>query len=233
MLAVLMVVTPVWAAPPAPATSPGAGVDLFLGAGYSRELLRARDCDADASCNASRADDAQGGGLIIRTGTPLAVYVGAARSHDAIEAAMYDGAGWTGRAGLRADFGASGRGSSPVGAFAWAETSTVRTRAADGSSAERWRVDAGGAAVFGRIEDGVRTWVGAEFNPWRSDDAQVVDGSFGVALGARLPVAAVAGAALVSDPLGGPWSDAGRVSAGLQLRVGGSSGLEGFVAVGF
>jgi hypothetical protein len=75
--------------------------------------------------------------------------------------------------------------------------------------------------------------VGAEFNPWRSDDAQLVDGSFGVSLGARLPVSAVAGAALVSDPLGGPWTEAGRVSAGLQLRVGGSSGLEGFVSVGF
>lgn len=233
MLAVLLATAVALAAPPAPATSPGAGVDLFAGVGFAREQLRARACDAEGACAAVRADDVQGGGLIVRTGSPVAVYVGAARAHDAVAAAMYEGIGWSGRAGLRADFGASGRGTSAVGAFAWAEAGTARTRAADGSTAERWRVDVGGAAVFGRVEDGLRAWVGAEVNPWRTDAAEVIDGTYALTLGPAVPVAAVAGAALVSGALGGPWAENGRISTGLQLHAGGTSGLEGFLSVGF
>lgn len=231
MLAVLLAAVAV-AAPPSPALASGLGADVYLSAAQGSEHLATGECGAeDTGCRALRADDLQGGTVVVRTGTPVAVYVGAGHAHEDLAAAMYSGTGWGGRAGVRVDFGAAGRSAPLLTGFAWAEAATAHTASDDGSCAARWRADIGGAAVFGRLDDGVRVWAGAEATPWRADRATVVDGTFELPLQGRLPLAGVTGVAFVSDPVGGPWNDAGRLAAGLSARIGGASGIEGFFAV--
>ena len=86
----------------------------------------------------------------------------------------------------------------------------------------------GGAAwTVGDARDGLRAWVGAEATIPLTDRLDALDGALSLAFTRTLPLDAVAGLRVTSDPLGGPSAQRGRLIADLSGALGGRAELRG------
>lgn len=229
MVALALLAGPAWAAPLSPVVPPTAGVDVAFGLGTGVELLRERGCDG-ANCDAQRRATVKAGQVGVQVAPPLGLYAHARLLQEDLPAAAYTGDGWGAGVGLR--------GAVPVGdtwgLWAWAEVDHGRTGATstsdEGSSAARWQVEAALLAHAGDPRDGAVAWAGVSGIPWTNDHADVVDGEVRLALGPPVPLEAVLGVELLSEPLGGPWSR-WRLTAGLQGTAGARTSIAGWLGL--
>ncbi|HND33877.1 MAG TPA: hypothetical protein PLA94_27950, partial [Myxococcota bacterium] len=96
----------------------------------------------------------------------------------------------------------------------------------------RSELDVGAALRLGSSEEGLVGWVGPVVSPWSKSDLSALNGAVPLSLVPRLPVSAMAGLSLVSQPLGPAWTGRGRLTFGagftLGNRIGGDCWL-GFI----
>lgn len=202
------------AAPLVPVAVEPSGIQVVAGAGASREWLRETACGTDA-CDAVRTLDWQGLDLSARIVRPLGAWARLEHVADRVEQAQYTGEGWALGGGLQ-----GGVALNPMLAVeAWVGAQHVQTSSTN-DAAERTLVEAGLTLAAGSTEDNFVGWFGVGGVPWSRDRQHVVDGSMTVALSPYVPVEAVAGVLVLSDPLGGRPTKRGRLIAGIDGSAG-------------
>jgi len=223
----LLFATLALAAPLAPSTLPGSGVEVSVYTGGQTAWLREPDCIGDA-CDAWRVDTLVGGEVGVGLLEGFGLYGHGAHVTETVDAAQYTAEGYA--------FGGGLRGSLPLGALVgldgWLGVEHQFTAGGDlTEQATAWQLDGGVVLRGGAAREGFQGWIGAGFVPWSAQSATVLDGAVTVGLTPRVPVEAVAGFQLVSEPLFGPWDTRTRLSAGLSGALGYRSGLTGFLTV--
>lgn len=227
LLAPVALATAALAAPLAPSGLLGAGVEVSAYTGVQRAWLREAGCTGTA-CDAWRADTLVGGEVAVGLAAPIALYAHAAYVNEEMDAALYAAEGYAAGAGARFTLPLSRL----LAVSAWAGVEHQNTGNADLSErASAWAVDVGATLRGGRADEGVQAWVGAGVVPWSQNPATVLDGDVTLALSARVPLEAVAGVMLASEPLFGPWNDRTRLAAGVTGSYGFRSGVTGFVTL--
>lgn len=222
----LLVAASALAAPLAPSRLDGAGVQVsaLLGAGHA---ALSEDGCATQSCEAWREGVPLGGEVAASLG-PVAVYAHASWVRETIAAALYTGEGYALGGGLMAALSFGER----LGLHTWAGVDHQLT--GDATLTERasaWQLDVGVALRGGSLDDGLQGWIGVGATPWTDIEATVLNGDLALALRPAVPLEAVAGAQLASEPLAGPWNARGRLAAGLRGTVGYRTELVGFVSL--
>ncbi|MDP2306136.1 MAG: hypothetical protein Q8P18_08910 [Pseudomonadota bacterium] len=227
LLAPLWLATAALGAPLAPSGLQGVGVEVSAYTGGQRAWLREAGCTGTA-CDAWRADTLFGGEVAVGLAAPVAIYAHAAYVTEEMEAALYTAEGYAAGAGARFTIPLSRL----LAVNAWAGVEHQFTGNADLSeTAAAWAIDAGATLRGGRADEGVQAWAGVGVVPWSRNPATVLDGDVTVTLAARLPVEAVAGVMLASEPLFGPWNDRTRLAAGVTASYGFRSGVTGFITL--
>lgn len=199
-----------------------------------RFILRAPGCKGDA-CMAIRHENMQGGEASLWIVPQFGVYGGAAHDVESTAAATYSGAGYSVHGGVKGGFQVRhGLGLNGWLAVTHAETRVVLepgVEAPTGPSdeARRNQFELGAAARFGEVDGGFDAWVGVEAMPFCVDRTRVVHGELKLGLKPFIPVSAVGGIRVISDPLGGPWAKRGRLSAGVTGEVGYRVGVTGWL----
>lgn len=230
----LLAVDAAGAAPlvPGPVQTVPWSVELTGVVSSDRVYLRVPDCSG--ACTAFRLEHYQGGEATVWVLPKLGVYAGAAHELESNGAVLYTGSGYRLHAGVK--------GSVPVAAEVsldiWAAGTHTETRVSSADAApsdypdqaRRNQLELGGVARFGQADEGLDAWVGVEAMPYSVDRTRVVDGDAVVTLRPWLPVSAVGGLRLVSDPLGAPWAARGRLSAGVSGSVGYRVSVSGWLS---
>lgn len=233
----LLGVQPASAAPLSPGSLQPVPLSVELAGTLStdRFYLHSPGCTGDA-CSAIRKELWQGGEAALWFIPQLGIYGGLAHETEATGAATYSGAGFRAHAGVKGGV-ALGRG---VGLNGWAsvthtETSTtntldsVVTGAPD--QAKRNQFEVGAVAQFGQADGGIQAWTGIEAMPFSVDRTRVVQGEAMVILQPFIPISAVAGVRMMSDPVGGPWVERGRIGVGVTGELGYRVGVTGWLMV--
>lgn len=228
---------PALAQPIAPSGVQSAPLSLEVSALLSadRLYLHAPGCTGD-SCQAIRKESRQGGEASLWLFPALGFYGGAVHDVESTAAATYSGGGWSVYGGAKGGFVVQ-RGLAVNGWLSVAHSETTTTQTAtttdttDGPSdqARRNQFELGAVARFGQSDGGLDAWAGVEAMPYCVDLTRVVHGEAKIGLKPFIPVSAVGGLRIISDPLGGPWSDRGRLSAGVTGEVGYRVGVTGWL----
>ena len=202
---------------------PGAGAAGVAQVGVEHAWRTAAGCSG--SCFARRTTRARGASLVLRAGPSAWAWVEAAALTETLA-----GASWTGE-GARGGGGLAGRAQlGGVEVLGWLGGAHARLSGDDGP-AQRTEIDLG-AALASPPDESVAGWIGLEGTFAVEDRVGALAGTVPLDLAARVPVRAVAGGTVTSDPLGGPWATRGRLlltargwagpGAGFDLGVGGS-----------
>lgn len=194
-----------------------------------RVWLRDRDCTQD-SCEAIRQEGTSGLELNWRPIKPLGLFGHVEHVHETNTALEYKAYGYGFGAGVKGGFSVADR----VGLHGWAEFDWRHTDSeADSDSglveganyAQRFTIVAGAAAVFGSSDDNLIGWIGADAAFVGLDESTVDVGSYTVETMPYFPATALGGVMIVSEPLGGPWAERGRLACGLSADVGYKTGM--------
>lgn len=196
--------------------------------GTSRSWLRAfADQCSGENCSAIRVENVQGGELDLRIVKQLGLYVQAGHAGETNEAAIFTGDGWTAAGGgkLTIPLGPA------LGINGWAGLTAARTangvQGTSGFTVSRRVVGEVGAAVHGGSpDDDILGWLGAEAVVFTDDRTLLLDNALDLALRPAVPISANAGFLIVSDPLGGPWTERGRIGIGASVSAGYRTGLQ-------
>lgn len=197
-----------------------------------RFYLRAPGCTGDA-CTAIRKESWQGGEGSLWFIPQLGVYGGLAHEVEGTAAATYSGAGYRLYGGLKGDVKVS-RAAHLAGWVTITHTVTGEVRTDETAStvqdqARRNQFELGAVIQLGQADGGVQGWAGVEAMPYTVDLTRVLDGDAKLALKPFIPVSAVGGVRFLSDPLGGPWSERGRLGVGVTGEVGYRIGVTGWL----
>jgi hypothetical protein len=138
-----------------------------------------------------------------------------------VRAAAWEGAGWQGGGGVQLAGRARG-----VPLSVWAGALHVADTDGDDARAGTF-LRAGAAWAPGTLSDGASAWLGVESDVSLRERWTLAAGRVTLPAGTRLPVRAVVGATLASDPLGGPAAPAGRLLAVGRGWVGTGWGVDG------
>lgn len=223
----MLFVAGAFAAPMVPVAVEPTGLQVVAGAAATREWLRESACSTDA-CDAVRISGWQGLDVSARIVRPLGAWARIEHVDDRVEQAQYTGAGWALGGGLQ-----GGLALNPMLAVeAWVGAQHVQTESAN-DTADRTFVEAGLTLAAGSTQDNFVGWFGASGIPWSRDRQHVVDGSVTVALSPYVPVEAVAGVLIVSDPLGGRPTKRGRLIAGIDGSAGFRTSLRACLGASF
>ena len=148
-----------------------------------------------------------------------------------------------------ADFRGSGlsyfvqlRGALPLSSRWWlaGQASYSRTELSGGAVATGSNEQAslalgtvGATAIWSEVMDGPSAWLGLQSSVLWSHEIYPLgeDGSLVLPLAPRLPVSAVGGLAIRSQPFGVPWEDSVRLSVGLEGRAGQANGIGTWVTL--
>jgi hypothetical protein len=222
----LLWTTAAFAAPLAPSTLPGPGIEVSGYGGSQRAWLRQSDCPGNA-CDALRVDGLLGVEAGVNVWKSVGLYAHGAHVKETVDAATYAGAGYAVGGGLRAAL--------PLGPYwgvhLWGGVEQQLTGIDDLSERlTAWSVDGGAALRGGRQDEGFQGWIGLDLVPWSTNAAQVLDGDLSLELHARLPLTATGGLMWISEPLAGPWDQRTRLGAGMTGSAGYDTGLQGFVS---
>jgi hypothetical protein len=76
-------------------------------------------------------------------------------------------------------------------------------------------------------------WIGGAATPYTNDRTLVLDGSYLLRLRPVVPVEGIVGIGYVSEPLGGPWNERGRLTGGFRGTAGWRNSVTGFVGAAF
>jgi hypothetical protein len=197
-----------------------------------RFYLRAPGCTGDA-CKAIRKESWQGGEGSLWFIPQFGVYGGLAHESEQTAAATFTGSGYRMYGGLKGDVKVS-RGAQLAGWFTITHTVTDEVLTAESTSstpdqARRNQFEAGAVLQVGQADGGIQAWAGVEAMPYTVDLTRVLDGDAKIALKPVIPVSAVGGVRMLSDPLGGPWSERGRLGVGVSGEVGYRIGVTGWL----
>ncbi len=226
-----------YAAPLAPAPAQSAPMSVELSAAVASDRLYLRVPSCAGACAAIRKEHWQGGEAALWLLPQLAVYGGAAHDGEETAAAIYQGAGFRVHGGVKGGFDLRpGLGVNGWVSVAHVESKASPAQAAQGAQAfpdraRRNQLELGAVVRMGQRDGGLDGWVGLEAMPYSVDLTRVVEGAAVVKLIPTVPVSAVGGVRLVSEPLGGPWSERGRLSAGLTGSAGYRVGFAGWLSV--
>jgi hypothetical protein len=227
------------ATPPRIGVADPAGVEFLVGAGRMLRVARAGSCSE--ACEALERATVLGGSLQVQLGGPwggggapplrnasprtggfrVAGWLEGARSTTTVRAAAWEGQGWQAGGGIQL---AGRAGGVPLAAWGGA----LRTQDVDGVDARAGTVVRAGAAwAPGRLDDGASAWLGAESDVALGERWSLAGGRVDVPVTTRVPVRAVMGATLASDPLGGPAAGHGRILAVGRAWAGAGWGVDG------
>ncbi|MSP56279.1 MAG: hypothetical protein EXR69_11855 [Myxococcales bacterium] len=224
------------AAPLTPVAVQDVPLSLEVSAALGSDLfyLRASGCKGDA-CTAVRRENMQGGEASLWFVPQFGVYGGAAHDVESTAAATYSGVGYRVHAGVKGGVKVRhGLGLNGWLTVTHAETTvalepSVEAPTGPADEARRNQFEVGAAARFGEVDGGFDAWVGVEAMPYCVDLTRVVHGELKLGLKPFIPVAAVGGIRVLSEPLGGPWAKRGRLSAGVTGEVGYRVGVTGWL----
>ena len=225
------------AAPLSPARVQDAPMSVELSAAVASDRMYLRVPGCTGSCAAIREEHWQGGEAALWLIPQIAVYGGAAHDGEETAAATYKGDGFRVHGGVKGGFDLRpGLGLNGWVSVAHVESKASSTSASDSvakfpDQAQRNQLELGAVVRVGQRDGGLDGWVGLEALPYSADLTRVVQGVAVVKLIPTIPVSAVAGVRLVSEPLGGPWAERGRLSAGLTGSAGYRVGLTGWLSV--
>ncbi len=218
--------------------SPAAAQTVKIGAEVAalvttqREWLAVKGC-SDGNCNAVRAEVLQGGQFDVRVARNWGFYVQAARLVERTDAAAYSGLGYAVTVGAKGGVDLEGN----LGVDGWASYGrrssadpTPTEGAAGYDSSTRDQLDLGADLRFGHAADGFLGWVGAE-GTYDGEALTVLDGSARLDVRPAIPVSAVAGVLILSEPLSGPWTTRGRIGAGVSGTLGFRTGVSAWLVV--
>lgn len=194
----------------------------------SRNALKAfSDQCTGENCSAVRVETMQGGELDLRLVKQVGIYLQGGHAKEVNEAAIFTGDGWTA--------GGGGKLTIPLGPAlgidGWAGVQATRnaygTQGTSGFTVSRRVVGEVGAAVHGgSSDDDILGWLGVDAVVFTDDRTLLLDNSVDLALRPGIPVSANAGFFIVSDPLGGPWTERGRIGIGASVSAGYRTGLQ-------
>jgi hypothetical protein len=220
---------------PAPVQDAPMSVELAAAVANDRMYLRVPGCAG--ACAAIRKEHWQGGEAALWLIPQLAVYGGAAHDGEETAAATYLGDGFRVHGGVKGGFDLR----PGLGLNGWVSVAHVESKASAAKDsgtvgkfpdqARRNQLELGAVVRVGQRDGGLDGWVGLEALPYSVDLTRVVQGVAVVKLIPTIPVSAVGGVRLVSEPLGGPWAERGRLSAGLTGSVGYRVGFTGWLSV--
>ncbi len=218
------------AAPLAPVvdSQPAGSFSLSMAGSTRTDHSRQKDCDT-GQCLALVVDNGGRGIVEYRPLSFLSVWGELGWSIETVRSASYRGNGLLYGAGLKVGVPIRPM----IGVDAWlgytAWTTAEPNKMEDHRRSE---LDAGAALRLGSSDDGLVAWVGPVVNPWSSSELSALNGAVPLSLAPRLPISAMAGLAIYSNPLGPAWTEKGRISFGagftLGNRIGGDCWL-GFV----
>lgn len=222
------------AAPLAPGSLQPVPLSFEITAALSadRFYLRAPGCTGDA-CTAIRKESWQGGEGSLWFIPQLGVYGGLAHEVEQTAAATYSGAGYRLYGGIKGDVklvrSAQLAGWFTVTHTVTGEVHTPETTSTVPDQARRNQFEVGAVVQVGQADGGIQGWAGVEAMPYTVDLTRVLDGDAKIALKPFIPVSAVGGVRLMSDPLGGPWAERGRLGVGVTGEVGYRIGVTGWL----
>lgn len=183
-------------------------------------------CSGD-NCTAVRVDTEQGAQVDLRLLKFLGIYATAGHVREINSAAIYTGDGWKLEGGGKLTIPLGPR----FGVDGWASLNASKTtngyepNTSDFERSKRITGTLGAAVHGGSIDDDVVGWAGADVALYSTDLTLLLGQSLDLELKPKIPASATAGFLLVSSPLGGPWSERGRVGVGASASVGYRTGL--------
>jgi hypothetical protein len=223
----LLLAAAVSAAPLAPSSLAGLGIEASFYGGTQRAWLREAGCTGGA-CDAWRIDTLVGAEVTVGLAKPVGLYFHGAWADEDVAAARYAADGYALGGGVvgRLDVNRL------LGVHAWLGVEHQLTAADDLSEqVSAVEIDLGAVVRAGSVEDGFSAWIGGGVVPWADVRGSVVDGAVALTLAPRFPVEAAAGFQMASAPLFGPWNDRTRLAAGANVTVGYRTSLIGFISV--
>jgi hypothetical protein len=214
------------ATPLAPYALAAPGADVSFVVGTERAWLTDHACQSGV-CDTVREEAWQGAEVGVQLLKPLGLYGSIAHIHDNVPGAAYVGSGYLLTGGARVGIPLAGS----AAIHAWAELGRQRSESlqtADADSAtQRWQAEIGAALRGGDPRDGLSAWIGADVVPWSADELHVLDSTYKLKLRPVVPVEAVAGLLITSEPLGGPGTDHARLTATVRGTLGYRTGIAG------
>jgi hypothetical protein len=172
------------------------------------------ECTGEA-CEADRRRSLLGGFVQGQFAPWIGAWALAGAETNLTDAALFSGTGL----GLNAGVYGAPWSSRPVGALAWLNADFGDASETAGNSADRWQLEAGGAARVGQPAGGLVAWAGANVLIVGSDVTNANAGEVEVPLAPVAPIELVGGATLYSNPLRGFASNS-RVSFALDGSLG-------------
>ena len=117
--------------------------------------------------------------------------------------------------------------------MAWSQVDYAASGDVASESAHRWGVNVGGAARFGNPRGEAAAWLGGELVITGSDVTSTLGGALEVPLVPTVPLNAVAGFAIWSQPMGGIGSDGPRMFLSGGVSVGAQPSVRVLLGAGF
>ncbi len=110
------------------------------------------------------------------------------------------------------------------GMVAWAHFTAASAGDANATRSSRYQVEAGAAARFGNPGGGVLGFAGGNVLILGEDELHILSGSVPIPLAPALPVEAVGGIVVTSEPLGG-YASSSRLMLSTDVRLGARNGV--------
>lgn len=210
------------AAPLTPISSatPVGGVAVSLATGTAVEHLRDSEC-TEGQCLALANTDRYVGQVEFRPVPFLSVYAEGLRRIEKVRSANYGGAGWGVGAGAKLSFELN-RAVGIDGSIGFRSVTTGDITGLDSDRVKQLDISVVGRA--GTPDDGIVVWGGLGARPWSTYQLTTLDGVLEIPLEQTFPVNVLVGLMLISQPLGVPWNDRGRLAVSGGLVLGGDVG---------
>ncbi|GDX80109.1 hypothetical protein LBMAG42_19200 [Deltaproteobacteria bacterium] len=219
-----------FAAPPVPQlTSGGFAVGVAASGVAGTDALVDPGCEEGGACAALRHRSGVTGTLFLQVAPFVSGWIGAGSETQKTTAADFSADGLRFEGGLLANL----RPKQELGAMAWSQFDYAAAGDVASESAHRWGVNVGGAARFGNPDGEAAAWLGGELVISGSDVTSTLSGALDVPLVPTVPLNAVAGFAIWSQPLGGIGSDGPRMFLSGDVSVGAQNTVRLMLGAGF